>query len=463
MPKTERRIDIFSGSLTKNIIAFTIPLILSALLQHLYHSADMIVLGQFSTVGDGIAAVGATSSLTALLVNFFLGLAVGVNVVASRYYGRKDGAGMVRITHTAISVSMIGGVVIGALGILFARPLLELTGTPEEVIDLSVLYMRIIFGGLPAQMVYNFGAAILRSTGETKKPMFILMFSGLINVALNVVFVVVFHMSVDGVAYATIISQVFSALMVVVALARTRDEWHFSLKKLCIRKRELFDTVKYGVPAGMQTSLFSLANIVIQAQINSHGTDAMNGNAASGNIEAFLYTSMFQFSIAALTFTSQSIGARRPDMIKRINRTCSLLVLGVGIIGGIIYLTCGKFLLGLYLPDEPAGAELGFVRLTIIATTYYVLGIQDTIVGTIRGMGYSFASMSISVVGICASRIVWIYTVYQLFDQSLFVLWICFPVSWIITLIAQFFLYLGVRKKTVEKLNESIEKQPIEA
>jgi hypothetical protein len=226
---------------------------------------------------------------------------------------------------------------------------------------------------------------------------------------------------------------------------------------------ELFDTVKYRVPAGMQTSLFSLANIVIQAQINSHGTDAMNGNAASGSIEAFLYTSMFQFSIAALTFTSQSIGARRPDMIKRINRTCSLLVLGVGIIGGIIYLTCGKFLLGLYLPDEPAGAELGFVRLSIIATTYYVLGIQDTVVGTIRGMGYSFASMSISVVGICASRIVWIYTVYQLFDQSLFVLWICFPVSWIITLIAQFFLYLGVRKKTVEKLNESIEKQPIEA
>ncbi len=452
MAKTERRIDILNGSLTKNIIVFTIPLILSALLQQVYHAADMVVLGQFSTVGDGIAAVGATGSLTNLLVNLFLGLAVGVNVVASRYYGKKDAKGMENITHTAVSVSIIGGVVIGVLGLLFAHPALKLMGTPDDVIDLSAVYMRIIFAGLPAQMLYNFGAAILRSVGETKKPMYILMISGLINVALNVFFVVVCGMNVDGVAYATIISQAFSAVMVMVYLIKIDDTCRFYFKKLRIRKREFFDTVRYGVPAGVQSSLFSVANIIIQAQINAHGTDTMNGNAASNNIESFLYSTMFQFSVAALTFTSQSVGAKRPDMIKRITRTCCTIVLALGVIGGAIFIFFGKPLCSIYLPDEPMGVELGSTRLVIIGLTYYILGVSDSLVGSIRGMGASFSSMAMSVGGICLSRIIWTYTVYPASGNSIIVLWLCYPMSWIITLVAQYLLYRHVRKKTENKL-----------
>lgn len=459
MAKTEHRIDMLNGPLVKNIIIFTIPLILSALLQHLYHAADMVILGQFSSITNGVAAVGATGSISNLAINVFLGLAVGVNVVASRNFGKQDMKGMKNIVHTAVTVSVIGGTVLGILSIIFARPILVLMDTPEDIIDLSVLYMRIYFAGLPAQMLYNFGAAILRSIGETKKPLYILTFSGLINVAFNLFFVIVCHMDVDGVAYATVISQVFSAVMILVYLSKLDESYRLHAKSLCIRKKEFFATVRYGLPAGVQTALFSLSNVIIQTQVNAHGTDAVNGNTASGNIESFLYTTMFQFSVAALTFSSQNIGAKRPEMIRKINRTCSLLVLAVGIFGGAIYLIFGRALCGFYLPHSPIGVELGYLRLSLIAYTYFTIGLLDAVVGVIRSMGYSFTSMMISIAGICGVRIGWVYTVYEAFDKDIFVLWICYPVSWIVSLAAQYVLYWYARKKTEKKLYESIEKE----
>jgi len=451
MAKTDRKIDMINGPLIKNVIVFTVPLILSSLLQLLYNAADMIVLGQFSSVKDGIAAVGATSSINSLIINLFLGLAVGVNVVASRYYGKKDEQGMAAVTHTAISVSAIGGVVLGLAGIIFAPSLLRLTDTPEEVIGLSTLYMRIYFAGLPAQMVYNFGAAILRSTGETKKPLYIVMIAGLINVVLNIFFVTVFDMSVDGVALATIISQFFSATMVALCLMRSNDTCKLHVQKLRIHKKELLQMVRYGLPSGIQTSIFSLSNVIIQAQINMHGTSVMNGNATSSNIEGFLYTTMFQISVAALTFTSQNIGAKRFDRINKVTRTCLGLVLSVGIAGGIIYLIFGKFLCGIYLPNDPQGVMYGYMRLQIIASTYFIIGLQDTVIGSLRGMGASLSSMIISILGICGTRVIWTYTVYPAFNNSIRVLWIAYPISWLLTLLAQFILYTVIHKNLLKQ------------
>jgi len=451
MASQRKQIDAINGPLLKNLFAFTLPLMFTGLLQILYNTADKIVLSQFSTVKDSLAAVGATTAITTLTVNLFMGLSVGVNVVSAKYYGKGDPEGLSKTTHTAISVSLIGGIALGIFGILASRTLLEFVNVDESIIDMSVSYMAITFAGLPAQMLYNFGSALLRSVGETKKPMYFLLFSGALNVVLNMLFVIVLDMNVEGVALATIISQIVSAALVLICLSKLEGASRFVIKKLAIHKKELLKIIRYGLPAGIQTSLFSFSNVILQSEINSYGTAATAGNTAANDLENFVYVVLQQFSVAALTFTSQNLGAKNYTRVKKIVNTCICIVFTLGLGLGALSILFKDPLLAIYLNDDAEAIRYGGIRFIIIQLTDYFLIMQDIYVGTLRAMGYSISSMIISVSVICGSRILWLYSIYALMP-TITVLYIAYPVSWILACLAQFILYKYATKKKFGQL-----------
>ena len=442
-------IDMCNGPLFGKIILFALPLMLSGILQLLFNAADMIVVGRWAGE-DALAAVGSTGSLVNLLVNVFIGLSVGSNVLVARYYGSGQEKELSDTVHTAILVSIITGIALIFIGFFIAPKILVLMGTPEDVLPLSVLYIRIYFCGMPAMMLYNFGASILRAVGDTKRPLYFLTIAGVINVILNLIFVIVFHMSVDGVALATTISQIVSAVLVVLCLMKVDGPYRLELKKLRISRHKLGMMIRIGLPAGFQGAVFSISNVLIQSSVNSFGSLVMAGNSAAANLEGFVYTAMNTFHQTAVSFASQNYGAQKYKRISKILWICCLCVTTVGLVmGGIFYLASGT-LLQLY-SDDVVVIGYGIKRLMYICIPYFLCGLMDTVVGVLRGMGYAIMPMIVSLLGACAFRVVWIFTIFQQF-RTLDVLYISYPVSWGITTLVHLLcfaiVYRKLRKKT---------------
>ena len=445
--KRSYEIDMCNGPLLGKILRFAIPLMLSGILQLLFNAADIVVVGQF-TGSDALAAVGSTGALNNLIVNMFLGLSIGSSVLAARYYGAQDWRNLHDVVHTSMLVSAICGFLLIFVGISLARPLLELMGTPKNVLDQAVLYMRIIFAGMPAMMIYNFGAAILRAVGDTRRPLLFLFMAGVINVGLNLFFVIVCHMGVAGVALATVLSQYISAVLVVLCLMRSVGPYKLYIQQLRIYKDKLLQIAQIGLPAGIQGAVFSISNVLIQSSINSFGSIAMAGNTAAANIEGFIFTAMNAFHQAALSFTSQNIGGRKIDRIVPILVRClsCVMVVGVGLCS--LVLLFGPQLVRIYSPD-PEVISYGLNRLRVICSIYFLNGIMDVTCGAIRGMGYSVTPTIVSLTGVCGIRILWIYIIFPL-DRTLFSLYLSYPVSWAIAFISHlicFILFFRLWKK----------------
>ena len=423
-------IDMCSGPLLGKIMIFYVPLMLSGVLQLLFNAADIVVVGRFAG-NEALAAVGSTGSLTNLIVNLFIGLSVGTNVLVARFYGAKQDGELTETVQTAITTAMAGGIILIFLGFFLSKPALGWMGTPDNVIEHSVLYMRIYFIGMPFMMVYNFGSAVLRAVGDTKRPLYYLLIAGVINVILNLIFVIAFSMGVAGVAAATVISQAVSAALVVRCLIRTDSAYRLELQGIKIVPDKLLKMIQIGVPAGMQGALFSISNVLIQSSVNSFGSVAMAGNTAGSNIEGFVYTAMNAFHQAAISFSGQNYGARKYKRISRVLLICELLVLGVGIVLGNAAYLLGGTLLKLYTVD-PEVIQYGILRMRIICTTYCLCGMMDVAVGALRGMGYAIMPMLVSLTGACLFRVVWIYTVFQSY-RTLECLYISYPISWGLT------------------------------
>lgn len=440
--------DMCNGPLFSKIMMFSLPLMLSGVLQLLFNAADIVVVGQYAGK-EALAAVGSTSSLINLLVNVFMGLSIGANVMVARYYGAVLKKDLDEMIHTAISTALVSGVVLVFVGILFAKPALGLMGTPDDVINHSVLYMRIYFLGMPVTMLYNFGSAILRAIGDTKRPLYYLLLAGVINVVLNLCFVIVFHMGVAGVALATVLSQVVSAVLVVRCLMRNDGSVHLDLKRLCIKKDKLWKMIQIGLPAGLQGSMFSISNVLIQSSVNSFGSIAMAGNTAGQNLEGFAYTAMNALHQSAVSFTGQNFGASKYKRIGSIALICQASVFVVGFVLSMGIYIFSPRLLQLYNTD-PEVIQYGISRLKIICTTYFMCGMMDVMVGILRGMGYSIAPMIVSLTGVCAVRALWIYTVFARF-RSLKTLYISYPVTWTLTFLVQLIIFLAVYSKLRKK------------
>ena len=436
--------DMCSGPIFPKIIRFALPLMFSGILQLLFNAADIIVVGQFSG-SEALAAVGSTSSLISLLINLFIGISVGANVMAARYYGAKRTVDLQETVHTAVCMALICGFMMVFIGISAARPLLQWMGTPDDVIEHSVLYMRIYFAGMPFFTVYNFGAAILRAVGDTQRPMYYLTAAGMINVVFNLLFVIVFRMGVAGVAIATVISQGISAALVIRCLLRSEGPYRLEKDALRITGSKLRAMLQIGLPAGIQGTLINLSNVLIQSSINSFDSLAMAGGTAAGNIENFLYVSVNSISQTALSFTSQNMGAGKYKRVDRVVVQCILTVCGVALVlGGTGYFFGGE-ILRLYSPD-PQVIAFGMERLAIMMLPYAFCGIMDAMPGCIRGIGCSIMPTVISLMGICLFRILWISTIFQRY-HTLNVLYLSYPVSWILTSSVQIICYLIMRKR----------------
>ncbi len=430
MAEKRYEMDMCSGPLLSKILAFTLPLVLSSVLQLLFNAADVVVVGRFAG-STALAAVGSTGSLINLIVNLFMGLSVGVSVVVARHYGAQQYADVNTAVHTAMLMSLIGGAMSGILGFLLAYPLLQLMGSPADVIDQVALYVRIYFIGMPASMVYNFGSAILRAVGDTRRPLYYLSVAGVLNVLLNLLFVIRFSMDVAGVAVATVISQYVSAALIVICLMRSESCYRFHWAELALHKDKVLPILRIGVPAGLQSSIFAISNVVIQSSVNSFGSVAMAGSAAAANIEGFVYVTMNSVSQASLSFASQNIGARLYDRVGKICRTCLLLAAFFGILFGNAAYLLHDTLLGFYSPD-PAVIAAGAERLSIIGATYFLCGLMDTLACMLRAMGKSLLPMVVTIIGACGLRIVWVYTVLPL-DPTFFTLFLSYPITWGIT------------------------------
>lgn len=441
-------IDMCNGPLFGKLIVFAVPLVLSGILQLLFNAADIIVVGQFAG-SKYMAAVGSTSSLINLLVNMFIGFSVGSNVLVAGFYSSRNRKDLEETVHTTMLLAVIGGFILIAAGIGLAGPVLKLMATPEEVLPLSVLYMRIYFLGMPASLVYNFGSAVLRAVGDTRRPLYFLFAGGSLNCILNLIFVIVFHMNVAGVALSTVISQFLSAGLIVQCLMRSDAHYRLRPKRLRLVPDKLKAILRIGFPAGLQGAIFSASNVLIQSSVNSFGAVAMAGNTAAGNIEGFIYTSMNAIYQTTLSFTSQNFGVRNYRRMTRILLYCLGLVTFIGFFLGNGAVLIGKQLLGIY-DRNPEVIRYGMYRLQIIGRTYFLCGLMETLVGGLRGMGYSVVPMFVSLTGACALRVIWIFTVFAA-SRSLETLYISYPISWAVTAAAHLTCYLVIRYRMSKK------------
>lgn len=447
-------LDIRNGPVLKNIIIYTIPIILTGILQLLFNAADLIVVGFFSG-SDSVAAVGATASLTNLIVNLFIGLSVGAGVIVAQCLGAGDNLAASQTVHTAIPVAFIGGAVLSVIGVVFSKTFLELMGTPAgKLLSLSSVYMKIYFSGMIFSMLYNFGSAVLRAAGDTKSPLIFLSISGVLNVILNVIFVAAFNMDVAGVALATIISEGVSAVLVLIALSKRNDSCRLDFKKMKIKKTALVRIIKIGVPAGLQNSLFAISNVLIQSSINSFGTAHISGSAAASSLEGFCYVAMNSFQQTSLNFCGQNYGAGDLKRVKKVNNTCLLTVSAVGLFTGCLIYFFGRPLLGIYIHDSASAINFGMERMKYILIPYFLCGIMDVVTGSMRGIGSSVIPMVITIVGVCVMRIVWIYTVFSMPQYHSFAgLMISYPISWFLTFAAVYAAYILILKNREKKFH----------
>jgi len=444
------QIDMINGPLAGKLLLFALPLMLSGLLQLLFNAADVVVVGRYAGK-EALAAVGSTSSLINLLVNLFIGFSIGTNVVVARDLGAGREEDVNRSVHTAVSLALLSGVCLTVLGVSLARQLLILTESAPDVIDLATVYLRIYFAGMPFNMLYNFGSAILRAQGDTRRPLYFLSIAGAVNVVLNLFFVIVLHMSVAGVALATIISQAISAVLVLFCLMRDQGALHLDLKALQLDKRVIRRICQVGLPAGFQGIVFSLSNVVIQSSINSFGSTAIiAGSAASANIEGFVYTSMNAIYQTNLTFTSQNYGAGQCKRVDRCLILCQAYVVAIGLILGTLVVYFGYPLASIYAPGEEDVIAQAIARLKVISGTYFLCGVMDTMVGSLRGLGYSMVPMVVSMVGACGVRLLWIATIFQFYHTPT-MLYISYPVSWTITAAVHIGFFFFIRKHAYAK------------
>ena len=445
--------DMLHGPLLSGIILYTIPIILTSILQLLFNAADLVVVGRFCG-SVSVAAVGATNSLTNLLVNFFIGLSVGAGVGVAHGLGSRESSVVHRTIHTAIPTALICGVFLTIVGVSFSRTFLTWMGTPERVLPLSAVYMKIYFSGVTFTMLYNFCAAILRAAGDTKSPLIYLSLAGVINVVLNLVFVIALDMNVAGVALATVISQGISAVLVMLALLRRQDSCRLELGKMRFYLPQLKKMLVIGLPAGIQSSLFSISNVLIQSSVNSFGDVFVSGNAASANLEGFVYASQNAFHQTALNYIGQNVGARQYDRIKKILWICLGCVCVTGILLGAAMYAMGPVLLSFYITDSQQAISYGLLRLAMICLPYFLCGMMDVSTGALRGLGASFVPMLISILGVCAFRVFWIFTIFQIpgfhTPQCLF---LSYPISWTVTFACQLSAFLYLYRKQTRQLS----------
>jgi len=435
-----------SGAVLPKLLKLVLPLMLSSVLQLLFNAADIIVVGNFASE-NSLAAVGSTTSLVNLMTNLFLGLSTSSNVLCAHYMGARDEKNVSRTVHTSIFLSIVSGVFLTVVGVLFADDLLLLMQTPDEVRELSALYLRIYFLGMIAMLIYNFGSSILRSKGDTKRPLYFLTLAGVINVVLNLIFVIYFKMDVAGVALATIISQCVSAALILICLAREGDFYRFSFRKLRPDKKIIVKILRIGIPAGFQGVVFSLSNVVLQSSINSFGPVVMAGSAASASIEGFVWVAMNAFSQGALTFVSQNVGGGKYSRINKITFTACTCSAVSGLILGNLAFLFGKQLLSLYDP-RPEILDPGLTRMQLVCCFYFVCGLMDTIVGSIRGMGYAVAPTVVSMLGACGLRLLWVFTIFAIPQyRTESILFLSYPLSWGITFVAHFICYVIMRRR----------------
>ena len=447
MDLDRKSMDMANGPLLKNILIFSIPLIFSNILQMFFNSADTIIVGKFA--GDkALAAVGSTGSIVFLITSLFNGLATGTNVVVARYIGTGNKDKIKDSVHTSIALATAGGIVLTFIGLFFSKVFLRMMSTPEDFIDLSATYMRIYFMGVIFLLLYNFGSAILRSKGDTQRPLYFLLISGVLNIVLNFITVYFFHLSVIGAASATVASEALSAFLVLNVLFHEEDATRLDMKHLYFDKESILDIMRIGIPAGLSGAVFALSNVVIQSSINSfNSTDVVAGNVAGNNVENYVYIGYMAFTQATITFTSQCMGAGRLDRIKQIMvTTMAMVVVGAIIMGTAVYLA-GPFVLRFYT-DKPEVVAVGMVRIRLVASLLVLNGILDVFVNSLRGMGVSTLPTILMVVGICGVRLLWIYTMFPI-HHTLESIYLCFPISWAVTSIVEFILWIIVYRRTM--------------
>ncbi len=442
-------VDMTKGSIFKIIIAFAIPIMISGVLQTLYNAADMVVVGRFAGA-KSLAAVGSTGSAINLLIGIFVGLSSATNVIVARKFGAGNKSGVSKAVHTAIAVCLAGGVFLAIAGFFLSKQILLWMSSPEDVINLSALYMKIYFMGVPAMLIYNFGSAILRAVGDSKRPTYYLMLSGIVNVLLNLLFVIVFKMDVAGVAVATVVSQVISAILVVRCLVKTDDCYKLVIKKIKIYAEELKEIIVLGIPAGIQGALFSISNIIIQSSINSCGSEVMAGNSAASSVEGIVYIAMNSFFHATLTFVGQNYGAHNFKRMRRGYWTALGTSALFGVVLSIVFSTCAEFFLQ-FFTDKPQVIAYGADRMHYICTLYFLCGLMEVGTGALRGMGVAFRSMFNCLIGACGIRLLMtiIGAPYHT-AEDLHILFVSYPISWAVTMVAQgvfFFAILRSREK----------------
>lgn len=431
--KSKYEMDLCSGSIVKKLLIFTFPIMLSSMLQLLFNAADVAVVGKFAG-NASLAAVGSTTALINLLTNVFIGLSVGTNVITARHFAAKEEKDVSQTVHTSIFISIIGGIILTIIGIIFAPMILELMGAPRDVLDLAAKYLRIYFLGMTATTLYNFGSAILRAIGDTRRPLIFLIISGIVNVVLNLLLVATpLNMGVAGVAIATAVSQCISAILVIICLVKEKSSIQLDWKKLKIHKEKLIKILKIGLPAGIQGSLFSLSNVVIQSAVNSFGKIVIAGNSAAANLEGFVYVAMNAFHQSAITFISQNVGAEKYRRVNRIIFISIGSVTAVGIILGGGVTIFGEYLLKIY-SSSPDVIDAGMLRLKYICAVYFICGIMDVLVGILRGLGKSITPMIVSLMGACVFRLVWVYTIFQIEQfHTIETIYLSYAISWILT------------------------------
>ena len=453
MKKNKYEIDMCNGTIMDKLISFALPLMVSGILQLMFNAVDIIVVGRFSG-SQALAAVGSTTALINVFTNLFIGVSLGANVLAARFYAAGKDKEMSETVHTAITLALVSGVVMAVIGLVFSRWALEIMGTPADVIDQSSLYMRIYFLGMPFFMVYNYGAAILRAVGDTKRPLMFLIVAGVINAVLNMFLVIAFHMGVAGVAIATVISQMISCLLVLRCLYKTDSSYQLRFSRLCMKKFYLAQIFQVGIPAGIQSTVINFSNALLQSSVNSFGSTAMAGYTAANNVLGFLYASVNAVTQACMSFTSQNYGVGRYKRMDRVLLDCGILSFVIAFVLG-----CGSYIFGgeilkIYTED-PEVIRCGVEILSITTVPYFLCGIMDLFPGALRGMGHSGVPMILSIIGTVGTRIVWIFWIFPQ-NRSLYTLFISYPASWAITIVMQVICFIFVRRTVHGQLKRNV-------
>ncbi len=452
MSTASKRIDMCHGPIFVNVLRYTIPIICTSILQLLFNAADLVIVGRYCG-SNSVAAVGATNSLIHLFVNLFIGLGAGVSVAVAYAVGERDDDKISRVIHTAVPLGIICGAIITFVGLTLSKPILGLMGTPDEILPLSSLYTKIYFCGMIPSLVFEFSAAVCRASGDTKTPLKFLSLSGLINVLLNIFFVTIFDLDVAGVALATVIAQVISCVLMIVFLARRNDCFKLNLRKIRFHKNEFTRILKIGLPTGIQSSIFSASNVIIQSSVNSFGAAAIAGNAAAASIEGFVYVAMQSFHQSSLNYTGQNFGAKNSKRIKMafwINMAC---VMAISLFLIALTLIFSRQLLALYINDNPSSIVFGLKRFSYICAFYYICGVYEVLNGFIRGMGHSLITMFISIFGVCGVRLVWIFTIFKA-HHTLDTLYVSYPISWIACILALIGASVVIYKKVKKKFGQ---------